>query len=105
MSQPLTDASPMPFGKWQGTPLGRVPAPYLDWMRNQPTIHHQGLRKYLEDRSEVLDWKMGKKGPMICQSGHTKEVPGWPVRIQGAKTVTVRILCDACRRKQPNILP
>ena len=28
----LTDSSPMPFGKWKGTPLDAVPSNYLFWL-------------------------------------------------------------------------
>ena len=28
----LTDLSPMPFGKYQGTPMQDVPARYLHWL-------------------------------------------------------------------------
>ena len=31
----LTDESPMPFGKWQGTPMANVPASYLIWHYEQ----------------------------------------------------------------------
>jgi len=32
MTIQLTDESPMPWGKYKGTPMAEVPAPYLDWL-------------------------------------------------------------------------
>lgn len=32
MNKPLEDLSPMPFGKYKGTPMQDVPADYLHWL-------------------------------------------------------------------------
>lgn len=32
ISKPLTDQSPMPFGKYKGQPMEKVPAKYLHWL-------------------------------------------------------------------------
>lgn len=42
---PLTDESPMPFGQFKGTPMGRLPMAYLDfllrqgWLPSWPAVH------------------------------------------------------------------
>lgn len=35
---PLTDESPMPFGKHKGVAMGKVPGDYLQWLSEQKWI-------------------------------------------------------------------
>lgn len=53
--KPLTDDSPMPFGKYEGTKLGDVPADYLLWLLRQDWIGGwRGLHNYLKSRQDIL---------------------------------------------------
>lgn len=47
MSLEYTDETPMPFGKFKGTPLGRVPAHYLDWLIGQDLSRWPALEQYI----------------------------------------------------------
>jgi len=49
---PLTDDSPMPFGKHRGTPLKAVPRDYFIWLCKQPDpVRHAALRTWLIAKS------------------------------------------------------
>jgi hypothetical protein len=52
---PLTDSDPMPegCGEHAGTPMGNVPAEYLDWLMGQPWF--TSSRKWAPVRQYVLD--------------------------------------------------
>jgi len=49
----FTDQTPIPFGKYRGTPLGQVPAKYLLWLYNKGCYQHQ-TRRYIIDNLEAL---------------------------------------------------
>lgn len=49
----FTDKTPMPFGKYKGTAMANVPAPYLLWLHNAG-CDHDGVRGYINDNLEVL---------------------------------------------------
>jgi len=50
---PLTDQSPMPFGKHNGTAMANVPADYLLWLyeNNKCT---PDVREYITDNLDAL---------------------------------------------------
>lgn len=59
---PLTDNSPMPFGKWKGRPMKTVPAEYLDWLRGQPWIEDwPQVLEYLQKNKSVIDQELADK--------------------------------------------
>lgn len=50
MPEHFTDLTPMPFGKYKGEPLGKVPAEYLDWLIGEDFLkdpRNAGLRRYI----------------------------------------------------------
>jgi uncharacterized protein (DUF3820 family) len=49
----MTDQDLMPFGKYKGEKMEKVPASYLLWLRDQG-CSHSGVRKYIEDNETVL---------------------------------------------------
>ena len=52
--KPLTDTSPMPFGKFKGDKMENVPAKYLLWLYNNDKCF--GLVKdYIIDNLQVLE--------------------------------------------------
>lgn len=60
-TQPLTDNSPMPFGKHRGTAMINVPAPYLLWLYNS-CCDHAGVKQYITENLDALN----------KEAGHTK---------------------------------
>ena len=59
---PLTDTSPMPFGKHQGDDMEDVPASYLLYLYESPKgIQHRDLLKYVEDNYQGLEQERTKK--------------------------------------------
>jgi hypothetical protein len=60
----LTDESPMPFGKHEGTPMANVPANYLMWMFNSwGTMKPWGaeanaVRNYIIENLDALKLEM-----------------------------------------------
>jgi uncharacterized protein (DUF3820 family) len=60
MTTEITDNTPMPFGKYQGTPMIKVPAKYLLWLFNEG-CWHDGVRKYLHDNLDALNKEAGVK--------------------------------------------
>jgi hypothetical protein len=44
---PITDASPMPFGRYRGVRMEDVPVTYIDWVQKQD---------WLADWPGVADW-------------------------------------------------
>lgn len=51
----MNDQTPMPFGTHKDTPLGQVPAGYLDWLIGQPGIRkYPDLERYIEDNLEAI---------------------------------------------------
>jgi uncharacterized protein (DUF3820 family) len=51
---PLTDSSPMPFGKHKGKAMINVPAVYLLWLFKQQGFDHQGVRNYITANMDEL---------------------------------------------------
>lgn len=60
----LSDTSPMPFGKREGTPIGQVPAKYLDWLRGQPWLEkrYPYIAEYIERNAVVIDSELKREG-------------------------------------------
>lgn len=51
---PMTDDSPMPFGKFKGKPLANVPAHYLLWVyENVPNLG-ASFKAYLESNMDAI---------------------------------------------------
>lgn len=59
-TQPLTDNSPMPFGKYVGKPMIDVPAKYLLYLFNDGCTH-DAVRKYIIDNLDALKKEAGEK--------------------------------------------
>jgi uncharacterized protein (DUF3820 family) len=55
-----TDATPMPFGKYQGKPLIAVPAHYLLWLYDKGCDHVQ-LKRYIIDNLAALKKEAGRR--------------------------------------------
>lgn len=55
-AQPLTDTSPMPFGKYKGTPMQDVPASYLFWLWSNGKEHERTcpVHDYIRRNLDVL---------------------------------------------------
>jgi len=52
----FNDKTPMPFGKYKGTPLGNVPASYLLWLYDESSKDaFPALRTYLEKNKRALE--------------------------------------------------
>lgn len=52
----MNDDSLMPFGKYKGTPMGKVPAEYLDWLIGQKWISDwPQVEKYILDNKKIID--------------------------------------------------
>ena len=52
--KPLTDTSPMPFGKFKGDKMENVPAKYLLWLYNNNKCFGQ-VKDYIIDNLQVLE--------------------------------------------------
>lgn len=56
--EPYNDLTPMPFGKFRGTPLANVDAEYLLWLygtsENGSRLSDAKLAKYIESNMESL---------------------------------------------------
>ncbi len=50
----FTDLTPMPFGKYKGTPLQDVPASYLHWWWTSTSRPHDQLAEYIKDNIKAL---------------------------------------------------
>ena len=53
-SETITDNSPMPFGKYVGSPMVDVPAVYLLWLHNEG-CSHQGVKQYILNNLDALN--------------------------------------------------
>lgn len=63
MSIALDDDDPMPFGKHKGTPMGEVPASYLDFLHGQPWIRDwPAVLAYIESNRELIDMELELEG-------------------------------------------
>ena len=61
---PITDDSPMPFGKHAGTPMRLVPHDYLAWLFEQPDIRHKGVARWVEEKkAQLRAKKQGSSNP------------------------------------------
>jgi uncharacterized protein (DUF3820 family) len=60
MNQPLTDNSPMPFGKFRGKAMIEVPAHYLLWLYNKG-CDHPAVKKYIQENLDALNKETGVK--------------------------------------------
>ncbi len=49
----MTDQDLMPFGKYKGEKMEKVPASYLLWLRDQG-CSHPDVRDYIEENLTVL---------------------------------------------------
>lgn len=49
----LTDDSPMPFGKYQGTKMANVPAPYLLYLHDKK-CDHPAVAFYIKTNLDIL---------------------------------------------------
>lgn len=55
----MDDDDLMPFGKHQGTPMGEVPAHYLDWLIGQPWVSQwPAVQQYILDNKAVIDCEL-----------------------------------------------
>jgi len=56
----LTDQDPMPSGKHEGTPMGQVPAEYLDWLDGQDWFRYsqspkwRAVRQYINENRDAI---------------------------------------------------
>lgn len=62
MSQPLTDDSIMPFGKFKGRELVDVPAEYLLRIRENPNCLND-LKIYIDDNRDALELEIKNRKP------------------------------------------
>lgn len=57
----MNDNSLMPFGKYKGTPIGKVPASYLDWLIGQDWIDQwPDVEQYIEDNKGIIEQELGE---------------------------------------------
>lgn len=55
----MNDDSPMPFGKHKGTPMGKVPAEYLDWLIGQKWVNEwPDVRDYILNNKKAIDQEL-----------------------------------------------
>ena len=59
MPTEFTDQTLMPFGKFKGTSMANVPAPYLLWLFNEGCDHAE-LKKYIMSNLEILQAENAK---------------------------------------------
>ena len=52
--RPMTDDTPMPFGKFAGTRMGDIPSDYLAWLQRQPDVpsRHPHLYEYAKSHAD-----------------------------------------------------
>lgn len=49
----LTDRDPCPCGKYKGTPMGEVPATYLDWIDGQEWFRYTQTPAWVQVRHYI----------------------------------------------------
>lgn len=56
------DNMPMPFGKYEGTPMCEVPAAYLDWLRGEEWVMRKwpGVWEYMADREQHINEELAE---------------------------------------------
>lgn len=57
--EPLTDKSPMPWGKYQGEPMGWVPASYLIFLYDNNKCSG-AVKAYIEENMDVLQHEVNQ---------------------------------------------
>jgi uncharacterized protein (DUF3820 family) len=57
----LTDNTPMPFGKHQGTAMANVPPDYLLFLYRENKLNAE-VREYIHENMEVLESEVKKSG-------------------------------------------
>jgi uncharacterized protein (DUF3820 family) len=55
----ITDATPIPFGKYKGKAMINVPAIYLLWLHDNG-CSHDGVRKYINNNLQALRKEAGR---------------------------------------------
>lgn len=61
-TKPLTDESPMPFGKYSGQKMCNVPADYLSWLAEQDWIDEwPNVEDYIESNWDVIQQELEGK--------------------------------------------
>jgi len=62
-TDPMDDTSLMPFGPYNGTAIGQVPATYLDSIRGQPWVarNYPKVYDYIEKYWKFINYEL-KKG-------------------------------------------
>jgi uncharacterized protein (DUF3820 family) len=63
MQNLVTDETPMPFGKWKGTPMKNVPSEYLDWLVGQSWMpgKYSQIVDYVERSRKAIDQDLNRK--------------------------------------------
>lgn len=56
----LEDTSPMPFGKFKGTPMQDVPASYLRWLKEQG-CHNTEVANYIHNSWDAIKMELDDK--------------------------------------------
>lgn len=56
----LTDHTPMPYGKYKGTPMANVPADYLLWLYENDRCSDD-VRDYIFDNLDIIKAEVGRK--------------------------------------------
>jgi uncharacterized protein (DUF3820 family) len=51
----ITDATPMPFGRFKGKAMRDIPAHYLLYIYNKGWVRYEGVRKYIQDNLQYLN--------------------------------------------------
>ncbi len=78
---PLTDETPMPFGKWRGTEMRHVPAEYLQWCEQNLTGKWQKpILDYIAAYCERTE--IDKDMPLSMATLRHKTPPGTPVCVR-----------------------
>lgn len=54
----LYDLSPMPFGKYKGTPMQDVPASYLVWLKGQGCSNEE-VANYIHNSWDAIQMDIG----------------------------------------------
>jgi len=63
--KPLSDRSPMPFGKYKGRPMNTIPASYLDWLHDQEWLQEwPQVKGYIEKNRDVIDEELRERGKL-----------------------------------------
>jgi hypothetical protein len=59
----MKDSDPMPFGEHRGTPIGQVPASYLDHLRDANWLdRYPAVAEYIERNGKAIDKELDERG-------------------------------------------